>query len=209
MRGWGENLERCAKRAGAGVSSYVRGGSTAARDAPVGEALRFGCVAYATVKESLHSPLASTLTWGMSGLPIVGMATVWPLTRGTARGFFAGAVACLLFLQALGFVFSSNGRIAFASGAVGSSIIMADEICHAAPDGGKAPAPLSHHHHCALCAIGKHHQAAYAVAILASVIVALAPRSNDAPARFVHDDLAPSPLGWTSSWSSRAPPPLG
>ncbi len=137
------------------------------------------------------------------------MATVWPLTRGAARGLFAGAVACLLFLQALAFVFSANGRIAFASGGVGASIVLASEICHAAPDGGKAPAPHSHHHHCALCAIGKHQNAVDASVILASVIVMLTPRSNDALAWFAHDELAPPPLGWTSSWSSRAPPPIG
>jgi hypothetical protein len=59
------------------------------------------------------------------------MATVWPLTRGFTRGFFVGGVACLFLLQALAFVFSSNGRIAFASGDGGASIAMAGEICHA------------------------------------------------------------------------------
>jgi hypothetical protein len=141
------------------------------------------------------------------------MATIWPPTRGFTRGFFAGGVACLFLLQALAFVFSSNGRIAFASGDGEASIAMAGEICHAgahdSADSGKAPAPHGHHHHCALCAVGNHHHAVYTIAILASVIIILTPRSNDAPALFVHDELAPPPLGWTSSWSSRAPPPIG
>lgn len=125
----------------------------------------------------------------------------------TGARILAGAVACMFLLQTLAFVFSSNGRIAFASRDAGASIAMAGEICQSKTDnGGKAPAHSGHHHHCALCSIGDRDQAADAIAILASVIVAPTPRSNDAPAWFVRDEPAPSPLGWTSSWSSRGPP---
>lgn len=124
----------------------------------------------------------------------------------SARPIVAGAVACLFLLQTLAFVFSSNGRIAFSSGDVGASIAMAGEICQAKTDGGKAPAHSSHSHHCALCSTGDRDHAVDAVALLATVIVVLAPHSNDAPAWFVHDEPTPSPLGWASSWSSRAPP---
>jgi hypothetical protein len=126
--------------------------------------------------------------------------------RKSAREFIAYAVVCLFLLQALAFVFSSNGRVAFASGDAGASIAMAGEICYVAPDGGKAPAPHSHRHHCTLCSLAHQDKAMDVVAILATVMVVLSPRSNDAPAWFVHDELTSSPLGWTSSWSSRAPP---
>jgi hypothetical protein len=116
----------------------------------------------------------------------------------------------LLFLvQTLIFVFSSNGRLAFASGDAGASIVMAGEICHASSDdGGKAPAQPAHQHHCTLCTANHLHNAVYTVGILASVIALLTPRSDEAPTRLIHDELAPPPLGWTSSWSSRAPPSL-
>ncbi len=138
---------------------------------------------------------------------------IWPLTRGFARGFFAGSVACLFVLQALAFVFSSNGRVAFASGDGGASIAMAGEICHAAAHDGfggdKAPSPDRRHRpHCALCVAGHRDLPLPAVGLIVAVIVFVAPLSDEAPARFFPDDMAPPPLGWASSWSSRAPPPI-
>jgi hypothetical protein len=127
--------------------------------------------------------------------------------RKPARAFIAGAVACLFLLQTLAFVFTSNGRIAFASGDAGASIAMAGEICQAKTDAdGKTPAPHSHHHRCTLCSLGHRDQATDVVALLASVIAVLAPRPDNTPAWFVHDEFTPFPPGWTSSWSSRAPP---
>jgi len=126
-----------------------------------------------------------------------------------ARSLLSSAVAGLFLLQILAFVVSSNGRIAFSSGDAGASIAMAGEICGAkTDDGGKAPAQPSHHHHCALCSVGSDDDGVDAVAHLAKVIIVLTPRSDDATTWCVDDDLAPFPLGWTSSWSSRAPPVL-
>jgi hypothetical protein len=130
-------------------------------------------------------------------------------SRETPRALVAGSMALLFLVQTLIFVFSTNGRLAFASGDAGASIVMAGEICHAGPDdSGKAPAQPAHHHHCTLCTISHLHHAVFAVGILASVIALLTPQSDEAPTRLIPDDLAPPPLGWTSSWSSQAPPSL-
>jgi hypothetical protein len=126
---------------------------------------------------------------------------------GNRRSLLAVAVLCLFLLQALAFVFSPNGRIAFSSGDAGVSIAMAGEMCHAKSDeSGKAPAQPAHFHHCALCSIANNTQALDAVALAASVIAVLEPRSGDAPAWFVTYEHSRPILGWTSCWSSRAPP---
>ena len=137
------------------------------------------------------------------------MANPLPKSQRIARTLLSSVVASLFLLQAVAFIFSSNGRVAFSNGEAGASIAMAGEICRAnTDDGGKAPAQPSHHHHWAVCCIGRHDDAIGAVADLAQVIIGLTPRSGDAPASFVHDELALRLLGWTSSWSSRAPPAI-
>ncbi len=137
------------------------------------------------------------------------MANLLPKSQRIVRTLLSSVVASLFLLQVVAFIFSLNGRVAFSSGEAGASITMAGENCRAmTDDGGKAPAQPSHHHHCAVCCIGRHDDAIGAVADLAQVIIGLTPRSGDAPAWFVHDELALRPLGWTSSWSSRAPPAI-
>jgi hypothetical protein len=137
------------------------------------------------------------------------MANLLPKSHRIARTLLSSVVASLFLLQAVVFIFSSNGRVAFSNGEAGASIATAGEICRTrTDDGGEAPAQPSHHHHCAVCCIGRHADAIGAVADLAQVLIGLTPRSGDAPAWFVHDELALRPLGWTSSWSSRAPPAI-
>ncbi|MGO9768968.1 MAG: DUF2946 family protein [Roseiarcus sp.] len=114
----------------------------------------------------------------------------------------------MVFLaQTMAFVFSANGRIAFSSGDAGASIAMAGEICHAKPDdSGKSPAQPARHHYCTVCSIANNAPAVDAIALAAGVVIVFAPRSDDAPTWFHRDYLSPLPVGWTSSWSSRAPP---
>jgi Protein of unknown function (DUF2946) len=137
------------------------------------------------------------------------MVKLLPILQKMPRTLLPSVVVSLFLLQTMAFVFSSAGRAAFSSGVAGASIAMAGEICRAkSDDGGKAPAQPSHHHHCALCSVGNDDDVVDVVADFAKVIIVLTPRSGDAPAWFVQDYPAPSPLGWTSSWSSRAPPVL-
>jgi hypothetical protein len=139
------------------------------------------------------------------------MGTHCSKRRGRTRVLVTGVIALFFLVQTLAFVFSQNGRIAFSNDDGGaSSIAMAGEICHAGPDdGGKAPGPNhEHHRHCALCTASNRDISLPALSLIAAVIVFIAPPSDEAPARLIHDELAPPPLGWTSSWSSRAPPSI-
>jgi len=129
--------------------------------------------------------------------------------RRTAFPLVTSGIALFFLVQTLAFVFSPNGRIAFTNGDAGvSSIAMAGDICRAdSDDSGKAPwRNHQHHRHCAVCAVSNRDFPPPALALIAAIFVFIAPPSNEAPARFSHDELAPPPLGWTSSWSSRAPP---
>jgi hypothetical protein len=134
------------------------------------------------------------------------------MTRRSSRGVLAGVIGCLFFLQAVAFVFSSQGRLAFANGDGGTSIAMAGEICHtAAPagetSGGAPAAPSRHHRHCSLCALGCHDpHSGVAIALLAGG-VSTPPRTMDGAPAWVGPGLqAPLPLGWNANRSSRAPP---
>lgn len=124
-----------------------------------------------------------------------------------ARGFAAAVLMCLILLEALSFVIGAKRHSAFSNGDLGASIATG-EYCDAQLDnGGRLPAHSSHQRNCALCIVCDRDQTFdAAVALLASAFIVLAPRPHDAPAWFEARDLAPSPLGWTSSWSSRAPP---
>ena len=129
-------------------------------------------------------------------------------SRGTARALVTGLAALAFLVQALAFVFSTSGRIAYSSGNAGAPIAMAGDICHAKPDdSGKSPAQPARHHYCTVCSIANNGQGAVdAIALAAGVVIVFAPRSDDAPTWFHLDYLSPLPVGWTSSWSSRAPP---
>ena len=127
----------------------------------------------------------------------------------TTYSLVTSGIALFFLVQTLAFVFSPNGRIAFSNGGAGaSSIAMAGEVCLAnADDGGKAPKPNhQHHRHCAVCVASNRDFPLPASALIAAVVAFIPPPPDEAPPRFSRDELAPPPLGWTSSWSSRAPP---
>ena len=62
------------------------------------------------------------------------MANLLPKSRRIARTLLSSVVASLFLLQAVAFIFSSNGRVAFSNGEAGASIAMAGEICVAKTD---------------------------------------------------------------------------
>jgi hypothetical protein len=128
-------------------------------------------------------------------------------TRKFARAVAAIGAACF-FLQIFAFMFSANKRIALPDGAAGVGIMLAGEFCNAGShESGDLPGQHSRHHHCALCVAGSRDVSHYeAAAVIATVVVLALPQSHDRPAWIRRDELTPSPIGWTSSWSSRAPP---
>ena len=133
------------------------------------------------------------------------------------RQFFAGqavirsVLACLIVLQALAFAASP----AFAKNApdgadhtLAPSTIEGD--CHAL-GGDKAPAQGRHDHAqcCVLCsANGRDAAELLTAAILFAVAFCSAPELAISLVRFSNVDFNDHPLGWTSSWSSRAPPQI-
>jgi hypothetical protein len=132
-----------------------------------------------------------------------------PQSQRMQRAFLVSVVACLFLLQTLSFIFSPEGRLAFAKGNTGGSIVMAGDICRAAQnDGGKTPAtPGSGHcHHCILCTSGAHDSTLNALALLVNVFVLLAPRSDVAPIWPRHAERALWPPGFASTWLSGVPP---
>jgi hypothetical protein len=137
------------------------------------------------------------------------MAKLWPDLRRMARAPVTYGIAALLLLQTLTFVLSSDARAVLADVHAGPSIAVAGEICQSVARGGEEPpAQPGHHHHCTLCSAGCDDQAANVAALLARVILVLAPRADAAPAWPVWSDAGLYSTGWASSWSSRAPPLL-
>ena len=134
-----------------------------------------------------------------------------PKVWGTAHALGTSVIALLFLVQTLAFILSSNGRIAFSSSAAGASIAMAGEICHInSDDSGKTPSQPSRHHHCALCTLGNCAHDADAIALTPSVVIVpvLPSQHGNVPGWPYADDLHSLPVGWTSSWSSRAPPAI-
>ena len=124
--------------------------------------------------------------------------------RPLRRRLFASLLACLIGLQSLILAASPS----FASKASHGHFASAIEAgCHAF--GGKNAPAQGHREHsgcCVLCRAG--------VKDLAPLVLSPSPitvaRSTPEPASyfspFIEDDFDKRPIGWTASWSSRAPP---
>jgi len=125
--------------------------------------------------------------------------------RKSAAHFIAGAVACLFLLQSFAFI-ASNTEAASASGRLGAALSFTVDICGADHAGDK-DRPDHHRPHCALCITSNRDLSlSGAVALVATILVLALPQSDGVPAWIRRDDPTPAPVGWASSWSSRAPP---
>ncbi|PWB84262.1 MAG: hypothetical protein C3F11_02275 [Methylocystaceae bacterium] len=133
------------------------------------------------------------------------MGNGWPTVRTSAREALVRIVACLLLLQATVFTTaqSAHGFLA-GDGAIGVASAPG-EFCEADD---KAPQHHRHHHdrHCALCIVGNRDVPFHAIALTATIVALALQQPDAASAPFFHDEPASSPAGWSSSWSSRAPP---
>ncbi|MBG0809000.1 hypothetical protein IY145_06390 [Methylosinus sp. H3A] len=135
------------------------------------------------------------------------MVKIWPRLRWMARALVSNGIAGLFLTLALAIVFSASGRAEFASPDAGASLASAAELCRSvAHDGGPAPTPADGRHHCDMCPAACDGSAQNAAVAPARRVDALAPRSATAPLLRLAEAPALFPSGWTSSWSSRAPP---
>lgn len=124
----------------------------------------------------------------------------------STRAAMAGAVALLCLFQGLVFAASPHGRTShLESAGPGVETSVAGQICKV--DGGEnAPTQTDHGHAqcCILCATSGAHVAPLLVVGLGIAYSAL---EQALPAgRHVADDTDRRLIGWTTSWSSRAPP---
>lgn len=125
------------------------------------------------------------------------------------RDLVACGLSCLFFLHVFAVFVSSNGRVSSLNGVPGAAVSLAVQLCDGdTHDGKKTPAHRRHHHqHCVLCGVGSRDLALYAGASEATIIVLALPEPEAGLPRIpLGDASAPPPLGWISSWSSRAPP---
>ncbi|MGO9774227.1 MAG: hypothetical protein ACLPSW_32680 [Roseiarcus sp.] len=129
----------------------------------------------------------------------------------SAPRIVAAAAMCLFFLRAVAFVVLPNGPAALGPhSSVFAAVTLAKQFCAAAAiaDGKTPPPHREHHENCIFCVSPSHASdfdrtvspTASALSTFWPVFAALI---WPTPA-----DSVTAPLGWASSWSSRAPPSL-
>ena len=132
----------------------------------------------------------------------------WTYRLPPARVVIAAVVASLIVLQ--GFALAASA--AFAGSARDpvshSAAISAVGVHCDAPRGDKAPAQghCDHSQCCILCRADDHSASSVIMVALLAVLIYSAPEASLSAAHFTKNDFVEHPIGWTSSWSSRAPP---
>jgi hypothetical protein len=128
--------------------------------------------------------------------------------RRSARAIVAGVVACLLALQGFALA-ASAGSLSRADRLVGCSAATLDIDAAgvaAAGDEGPSHGHREHYECCAFCAAGGRDALLLLLPLALVAIAVLGPVAQVFVLRAPRDDSAAKPLGWASSWSSRAPP---
>ncbi len=132
------------------------------------------------------------------------MVETWTKRKFMWRAIFASAIACLLALQGVTIILPTKFAPASESG---PAVAFAVEHCHAHEED-KTPGQghCDHSQCCIFCSAHEREASLPTLAALFSVATYLAPRATiSVVLRFI-DDPRERPLGWDSSWSSRAPP---
>ncbi len=120
------------------------------------------------------------------------------------RALVAAVAACLLFLQGLGGLAASHAH----QSPAGATLTLAP--CHVVTQDlakGQAPAAPRHEHsECCLSCEASDRSLLLAVALLSGVAALLAPAGEATALTPPQSEVRSPPIGWASSWSSRAPP---
>jgi hypothetical protein len=130
--------------------------------------------------------------------------------RKKASAFAACAAVYIFLLQGLAAASFQHSRGPFFDDAASASASAAGQLCDAqGASHGTDQTPAQHRHqfhHCALCGVGGRDALWHPVATITSVIVLAFSPSEPSPAWIRRDEPRRRPLGWRSTWSSRAPP---
>jgi hypothetical protein len=128
--------------------------------------------------------------------------------RRSARAIFAGVVAYLLALQGYALAVSAAG-LSKADHLVGCSAatlgVDAADV-EVAGDEGPSQGRREHSECCAFCAASGRDALLLLLPLALVAIAVLAPVAKVFVLRPPRDNSAAKPVGWASSWSSRAPP---
>lgn len=123
----------------------------------------------------------------------------------STQAVVASVAATLIVLQGLVFAASANAPFAH----YGNQTVVASiaEYCGAqGRDDAPAPGRHGHSHCCVVCAGSGRDASPLHMAALLSVVIYSAHGAIASVVRLVVDEPERRLIGWTSSWSSRAPP---
>jgi len=149
----------------------------------------------------------------MKGLTCRRVTVTLPIMRCQTRHArfrtLVGSVGAFLFVAQLALVQiaqTRNAPSALSDDVQIASALTMGVICHS-DDGGK-PSKSNNPScaHCALCANGARDAIVLIAPLRIVISLAVEPASTEAPGWSIEAPPGPKPQGWTSSWSSRAPP---
>jgi hypothetical protein len=131
-------------------------------------------------------------------------------SAGSARRIIAGVLLCLCFLQALGLSVSSNLQHgSFNVSARGFVAATGGLSCVAhADDDAPNQEHRDHAQCCVFCATSGRDALLLLVFAFLTETAFLTPEKSPSVVGFLLNDMDEHPLGWASSWSSRAPPSI-
>ncbi|WP_159289098.1 DUF2946 family protein [Methylosinus sporium] len=126
----------------------------------------------------------------------------------STRALIASTVACVCLLQAFILVMSMQGRFAHASAESGVAVSVSDYCRANTHGGGEGSTQHDHSQCCILCSSSVYGGLSRFAAVVCKIAFFPAPRTAaEIGWRFLDDPVAQL-VGWTSSWSSRAPPSI-
>jgi len=165
------------------------------------------CCISATLKEfsSCASRISLTLGIPATTVPAMSASQIWP--RFSTRASVAWVVLCLFVLQAsiVGFPRHIANEPHFAGSGMATAAV--GGTCHA--EGGESAPDQGRHDHsrcCIFCAAGTRDASLVFVFVIFDIAIGLAYETVASVNLSSPDDRIELPIGWNSTWSSRAPP---
>ena len=135
------------------------------------------------------------------------MVKLWSRSQWMRRALVSNGIVALFLAQAFAIVFAAGERADFASRHGGPALAATAPFCKAVThDDGPAPTPADRRHHCDMCPAACGGSGAGAAVAPTRLVDMLPPEAKATTSPRLVRAPAPFPPGWSSSWSSRAPP---